>query len=119
PSARGLESFLRDHPEAAEPLRAQLQAGQIELCLGSYVEREDALLPIESQFWNLLEGLRSAKVLLGSDVRVFARRRFGAAPQLPLLLSAAGMERALAVSFDDSATVSSHGTVVTWTAPNG
>src|SRR5581483_10456239 len=93
--------------------------GQIEICIGSYVEREDALLPLESQFWNLLKGLRITKNLLGSEVRVFARRRFGPAPQLPLLLSAAGLERALAVSFDDSASVSSHGTVVHWTAPNG
>jgi len=48
------------------------------------VEREDALLPVESQLWNLLKGQAVTRALLGSDVQVFARKRFAAHPQLPL-----------------------------------
>lgn len=118
-SARSLESFAHDRAEAVEQIRAQVQAGRMELCVGGYAEREDSLLPLESQFWNLLKGLRAAKALLGADVRVFARGRFGAAPQLPLLLSHVGVERALLVSFDEPSSMSSRGTLVNWTAPNG
>ena len=47
---------------------------------GPYAEREDALLPVESQLWNLVKGVNTCHDLLGQDIRVFARKRFAAHP---------------------------------------
>lgn len=119
-SGQGLESFFREEPEAAAALRAQVQADQAEVCVGSYREREDSLLPIESQIWNLLKGLKVARDILGAAVRVFARKRIGGAAQLPLLLGNAGLERALLVNLDEASFSSSHTSIVSnWSAPNG
>ena len=67
----------------------------------------------------MLKGQAVARALTGSDVRVFARRRFGAHPQLPLLLSNAGLNRALFIAFDDAMVPQYQTTVVNWPAPDG
>ena len=54
-----------------------VKAEHVEVCAGAYVEREDALLPLESQLWNLLKGLDVCRDLLGTDVRVYGRKRSG------------------------------------------
>src|SRR5262249_12830719 len=69
-----LEQLAREQPERFAELRERVAAEQAEVCGGSYVEREDALLPVESQLWNLLKGQAVARELLGNEVRVFARR---------------------------------------------
>ncbi len=118
-SGRGLEGYFRDQPEAAGALRSHVASERAEVCLGSYVEREDALLPIESQVWNLRKGLKTTTDLLQTDVRVFARRRLGATAHLPVLLSNTGLQRALVVNLEETSVHSSQGIVGTWTAPNG
>ncbi len=117
--AAALEKLARDEPEKMAALRARVLAEQAEVCGGSYVEREDALLPVESQLWNLLKGAAVSRDLLGQDVRVFARKRFGFHPQLPLFLQSAGLTRALLLPFDDSVVPSHRGTVVSWPSPDG
>jgi hypothetical protein len=114
-----LEKLEREQPEALAALREHIAAERAEWCGGCYVEREDALLPFESQLWDLLKGQAVARALTGGDVRVFARRRFGAHPQLPLLLSNAGLNRALFVAFDDAMVPQYQTTVVNWPAPDG
>src|SRR5204863_78215 len=52
-----LEKWARDRPEQLAAVRERLAADQAEVCGGSYLEREDALLPLESQLWNLRKGL--------------------------------------------------------------
>ncbi|MGE3809792.1 MAG: hypothetical protein AB7K24_34440, partial [Gemmataceae bacterium] len=113
-SAEYLEKQNQANAAHLEPLRAGMQAEQIEVCVGAYREREDALLPLESQLWNLLKGLRTAKEVLGGDVRVFARKRFAAHPQLPLLLATCGIQKALLLTFDDSALPIFQSTVINW-----
>ncbi len=114
-----LERLGREHPETLERLRAKVATEQAEVCGGCYVEREDALLPIESQLWNLLKGQAAARQLLGAEVRVFARRRFGAHPQLPLLLTNVGLTRCLLLTFDEATVPSYQTTVVNWPSPDG
>jgi hypothetical protein len=114
-----LEAFARDHPEALARLRERVQAGAAEVCVGAYVEREDALLPLESQLWNVLKGLNAARELLGADVAVYARKQGGAGPQLPLLLASAGLQRGLFLSCDDSSLPAYRATVVSWPTPDG
>src|SRR5262249_15550486 len=84
-----------------------------------YVEREDALLPIESQLWNLLRGLATYKNLLGRGIRVFARKRFAAHPQLPLLLNTVGLQRALLLPLDEAVLPTHPAGVTSWPSPDG
>ena len=100
-------------------LRERLATECVELCGGPYHERDDALLPVESQLWNLRKGMETYKELLGQDPRVFARRRFAAHPQLPLLLQNVGLTRALLVPFDEAVMPTYRSTVVNWPSPDG
>src|SRR5207244_496628 len=78
-----LERLGREHPARLAALRERVAADRAEVCGGCYLEREDALLPVESQLWNLLKGQAVYEDLLGQAVRVYARRRFAFHPQLP------------------------------------
>src|SRR5439155_12858857 len=60
-----LERLKRDCPDRLAALREQIAAERAEWCGGCYVEREDALLPLESQLWNLLKGQAVARELTG------------------------------------------------------
>lgn len=114
-----LERLGRADPERLATLRDRIQSDRVEVCGGPYVEREDALLPIESQLWNLLKGLATSKDLLGQDIRVFARTRFAAHPQLPMLLHSAGLNRALLLPFDDAVMPTYRVTVINWSSADG
>jgi hypothetical protein len=118
---RLLEQLAEHQPAHLEQLRAAVQAGHAEICGGPYVEREDPLLPLDSQLWNLRHGLDRARALLGGgEVRVFARRRFGFHPQTPLFLSTNGVTKALFLTFDESAAVPTYNQcVVSWPSPDG
>jgi alpha-mannosidase len=114
-----LERLGRERPEQLAALRERLAAESAELCGGPYLEREDALLPVESQLWNLGKGLTTYKELLDYEVRVFARRRFAFHPQVPLLLASVGLTRALLLAFDDSVLPSYRSCVINWPSPDG
>src|SRR5262249_30667137 len=86
-AARVLQQCGRADPDRLQLLRERLAAEQAEVCGGPYREREVPLLPIESQLANLRQGLAAYKALLDHEVKVFARKRFGSSPQLPLLLT--------------------------------
>ena len=115
-----MEKLAGAHPAKFETLRAKVAAEEAEVCGGCYVEREDPLLPLDSQLWNLQKGLAVSQALLNSEIRVFARKRFGFHPQLPLLLSTTGLQRALFLCFDESAGVPQYSScVVAWPSPDG
>ena len=90
-----------------------------EVCGGGYLEREDGLLPIESQLWNLAKGQAVAKKLLGQPVHVYARRRFGAYPQLPMWLNQYGMTKAVLLPLDDAGLPAYGSPVMNWTTQDG
>jgi hypothetical protein len=116
---RVLEKLARDQPEAMALLRERVRGERAEVCGGPYLEREDALLPVESQLWDLRKGLAVSRDLLGQEVRVFARKRFAFHPQLPLLLNSVGINRAVLLAFDDAVVPSYRSTVVSWPSPDG
>jgi hypothetical protein len=118
-SSSMLETLARQSPETLALLRERVASGLLEVCGGPYIEREDAVLPLESQLWTLRKGQAVYKELLGQEVAVFARKRFGAHPQLPLLLNHMGLRRALLLSFDESVLPTYRATVVSWSSPDG
>lgn len=114
-----LERLAKEQPERLAKLRERLQSDGAEVCGGTYLEREDPLLPLESQIGNLLKGSKIYRELLGHEVRVFARRRFGFHPQLPLLLQNVGIRRALLLAFDEGVLPTYRSPVVSWPSPDG
>src|SRR5579875_2775521 len=115
--AASLECLAKEQPEQLARLRQQLSSGSAEVCGGMYLEREDPLLPIESQLWNLLKGQQVYQQLLEQPVHVFARQRFGLHPQLPMLLQNVGISRALLIAFDEGVLPSYRSPVISWPAP--
>jgi hypothetical protein len=107
-------------PERLAVLREKVQSGDlIEIITGAYREREDTLLPIESQLWNLRKAQQVFDRLFDADVRVFGRKRFGAHPQLPLLLNGVGISRALLLQFDASVLPNFRSAITNWPSPDG
>ncbi|MFL5243603.1 MAG: hypothetical protein ACJ8FY_15970 [Gemmataceae bacterium] len=100
-------------------LRQKVSDQDIEVCGGPYLEREDALLPVESQVWNLVKGQETYRQLLGAEVKVFARRRFAGHPHLPMLLQFAGIQKAVLLAFDDAVLPTHRATVINWPSPDG
>lgn len=114
-----LETLQKDHAELFQKLREGVDNEEIEVCGGCYLEREDNLLPVESQLWNLVKGQKTSTELLGRRVDIFARRRFYGHPQMPLFLSSSGFNRALLLPSEESAMPQYHSTVVSWPSPDG
>lgn len=115
-----LEQFRELAPERFDRLRTAVQSDQAEVCGGFYIEREEAILPLDSQLWNLRHGLDRARELLGADIRVFARKRFGYHPHLPLFLSSNGLTKAIFLTFDENSGVPNYSNVVvSWPSPDG
>jgi hypothetical protein len=102
-----------------ERLRQAVAEERLDVCGGVWEEREDALLPIDSQLWNLRRGLAAARELIGRDVQVYARRRYAWHPQVPLLLNNVGLHRALMISFDQAPLPAFSSTVINWPAQDG
>jgi hypothetical protein len=115
-----LERLAKEQPARLAELRERLAGELAEVCGGPYLEREDALLPVDSQLWNLRKGLDVSREAFGQDVRVYARKRFAAHPQLPLLLTSAGLTRAVLLPFSELDVLPSYrATVVNWPSPDG
>src|SRR5262249_1291016 len=116
-----LERLRDEFPERFDEIKQRVSDATptMEVCTGAAREREDALLPVESQIWNLHEGRRVAKELLGVEPRGFARRRGAYSPHTPQFLLAAGFEKAILLAFDGSVVPTHRSTVVNWSAPDG
>src|SRR5262249_23202014 len=72
-SALMLEALENMQPERFARLKERITEDNAEILSGPYVEREDDLLPIESQLWNLTTGLSIVEEIIGRPVRVYAR----------------------------------------------
>jgi hypothetical protein len=117
--AATLEKLQSSAPERFAKLQEAAKNELAEICGGSYLEREESILPLDSQLWNLRQGLNRAKAL-GFDIRIYARRRFGYHPQLPLLLTTNGLTKSLFLTFDENAGLPHYSNVVvSWPSPDG
>lgn len=118
-SGRFLEKLVRERPETMDRIRQGVQAGSIEVAGGVWDERPDALLPVESQLWNLRRGVQTLRSLIGQEIATFARRRFGITPHLPQFLNALGVRQAVLLTFDESILPQFHSAVVEWYTSSG
>ena len=126
PAAVIASGELLEHLAEREPVRfAELKARAgggsptVDLCVGAYRERDDALLPPESQWWNLAAARTSVEKLFGVRPTVYARTRSAYHPHLPGWLLHAGFTNAVLVAFDAAMTPARNAVVVNWASPDG
>ena len=121
-SGQLLEELAEKHPERFAQLKAKFLPdlpGAVDIACGAYAEREDALMPVESQFWNLRQARATVRKLFDVDTAVYARKRSALHPHLPGWLQSAGYANAVVVSFDGALTPTRNAVVVNWPSPDG
>jgi hypothetical protein len=122
-TGRALERLVEQHADRAAELRAKLdeavQPPVVEIVGGVYREREDALMPVESQLWNIRKGRQVARETVGAVVEVLARKRSANHPHIPAWVQATGLRRAVLASLDGAVAPNYRATVVNWTSPDG
>lgn len=121
-SGEMLERLTADAPERYAELKAKIAPdlpASVDLCCGSYRDREDALLPFESQWWNLRKARAVVKDLFGVEPAVYARTKSAFHPQLPGWLQMMGYRHAVLISFDGALIPTLRATAVNWPAPDG
>lgn len=121
-SAETLEQLAEQAPERFAELKAKLPPDlprAVDLCCGSYRDREDALMPIESQWWNLRAARRVVKKLLGVEPVVYGRQKAAYHPQLPSWLYHFGFKHAVLLSTDGSLIPNIRSSAVNWPGPDG
>ncbi len=120
-SGEMLEKLAKDHPERFAELKAKAGGDKptVDLCVGAYTERDDSLLPAESQWWNLTAARKCVGELFGVEPTVYARTRSAFHPHLPGWLQHTGFTHAVMVAFDAAMTPARNAVVVNWASPDG
>ena len=121
-SGEALEQLAEQAPERFAELKAKIPPDMpqaVDLCCGSYRDREDALMPVESQLWNLRAARRAARELFGVEPAVYGRKRSAYHPQLPGWLVHMGFKHAVLVSSDGGLIPSVRSSAVNWPGPDG
>ena len=102
-SGQLLERLANEQPDQFSTIKAKLdpetQPPVLEVVGGVYREREDALLPVESQLWNLRKGRTVGKALLNTKINVYARKRTAFHPQTPQFLQVCGFQQGADLQF--------------------
>jgi hypothetical protein len=118
-----LRKLAAEQPEIFATIKKKLdpdiQPPLLEVVGGVHREREDALLSLESQLWNLRKGRAEGKALLNTEINVYARKRTAFHPQTPQFLQVAGLQQALIFNFDSAVIPNHRAVVVNWPAPDG
>ncbi|VTR91495.1 glycoside hydrolase : Uncharacterized protein OS=Planctomyces maris DSM 8797 GN=PM8797T_30352 PE=4 SV=1 [Gemmata massiliana] len=121
-SGETLEQLAEQAPDRFSELKAKIPPDlpqAVDLCCGSYRDREDALLPIESQLWNLRAARRATHKLFGVEPAVYGRKKSAFHPQLPGWLTHMGFKHAVLVSSDGGLIPSIRSSAVNWPGPDG
>ena len=121
-SGETLEQLAELAPERFSELKAKLPPDMpqaVDLCCGSYRDREDALMPMESQWWNLRVAKRTAHKLFGVEPVVYGRKKSAYHPQLPGWLQHMGFKHAVLISSDGGLIPSIRASAVNWPGPDG
>jgi hypothetical protein len=121
-SGETLEQLAEQAPERFAELREKLPPDlpqAVDLCCGSYRDREDALLPIESQLWNLRTAREIAHKVFGVEPVVFGRKKSAYHPQLPGWLTHVGFKHAVLLSSDGAIIPSVRSSAIAWPSPDG
>ena len=118
-----LDRMERDAPARLAELRAVATPDRhpplLEVIGGVVAERDDALLPLESQLWNVRAGRDAIRRAVGLVPETFARLRAAFTPQTPLILQTSGLRKAMSLGLDGSVTPNFRSAVVNWSGSDG
>ncbi len=118
--AVAIEAQAAADPDRIAALRQAITDGWADVIGGTYLESDDALLPMESILWQYARGGDVYHAHLDDrGVETFARRRFGLFPQLPQIAKRFGIRYALHMSFDAGRFPLRPETKRLWEAPDG
>jgi hypothetical protein len=121
-SGEAFEKLAEDAPARFAELKTAMQSeprDRIDLCCGAFREREDALMPAESQWWNLAAAREAIARLCGVEPTVYARKTSAFHPQLPGFLQHMGYRHAVLISQDGALLPTIRSTAVNWPGPDG
>lgn len=118
-STRVLRGMASEHPAIFDQLKTAVAEGSVVLCVGVHDDRDDTLLPIESQLWSIRQARQDCQELFGVAPRVFGRMRSEQHPQLPSWLSAAGFHGMLALNLDGATLPVRYSSLIQWPGPDG
>jgi len=116
------QQLATEAPERFAELKAKFLPDlptAVDLCCGAFREREDALLPAESQWWNLKAARTTVRNLFGVAPTVYSRKVSAFHPQLPGWLQHFGYKSAVLISTDGAKLPSLRSTAVNWPGPDG
>lgn len=113
------ESLQQHAEEQRAALVKKVSTGQLEICAGVDHERPDAVLPVESQLWNLQQGQQRMRDWLGRPASAFARPDAAFHPYLPNWLGHVDISKLVYISFDGGTLPHHAAATIRWPAPDG
>jgi hypothetical protein len=117
-----LEKLSQDHPARFQELKDRIKPdlpSTVDLITGCYHEREEHLLPIESQHWNLQTSRSVLQKLFGVEGVIAGRKRSAYHPLQPGWLEHHGFKKAMMLSLDGATTPNRNACVVNWPGQDG
>lgn len=121
-SGEDFAALAEQAPERFAELRGKFSPNlpsAVDLCCGSSRDREDALFPPESQFWNLHEARSALRGLFGVEPAIYSRRVSAFHSQLPGWLHHLGYRHAILISQDGALVPTLRSTAVNWPSSDG
>ncbi|HEV3387328.1 MAG TPA: hypothetical protein VG097_21090 [Gemmata sp.] len=121
-TGEAFEQLAESAPARFAELKAKILPdlpSAVDLCCGSYCDREDALMPMESQWWNLGAARDAVKKLFGVEPAVYTRKTSAFHPQLPGWLQHMGFKHSILISQDGALIPTIRSTAVNWPGPDG
>jgi alpha-mannosidase len=100
-TAQDLEAVAEKDPELISALKKSCENQETEVIGGEREEIATPVVAVESLIWQLQSGTDTIRELAGRAPTTWARRRFGLASLLPMLLHRSGFHSALHLVLDD------------------
>lgn len=118
-SGSDLETMAAEHPQTLEALKTAIEEGRACLVGGEWSEERWPLLSLESlrRQWSRARELYQRH--LGVVPKVYARRRFGLTPSLPMLLQAFNFDGAFHATLDEGRYPQGVQTKTRWESEDG
>ncbi|WP_298859442.1 hypothetical protein, partial [uncultured Gimesia sp.] len=100
-TADDLDDIATKNPDLIELLKTSCDNQETEIIGGEQDQIAIPVVPVESLIWQLQSGMQQIQDLTGRAPTTWARRRFGLASILPMLLHRFGFHSALHLVLDD------------------
>jgi hypothetical protein len=117
-----LERLATEQPERFAELQAKILPdlpSNVDLITAAVREREETLLPIESQHWNFHASRSTIKKLFATETLIAGRKRSAYHPLQPGWLQHHGFKKAVMLSLDGATTPNRNACVINWPGQDG